>query len=197
MHTTAVHVAGRSEIPMLADALARAFYDDPVCQHVWPNDARRRTYANLSFTRQMEVLWDRRVIHADAETRSVAVWARPDEWDIPLQAVLRTVPTWLRARVGLRALLAYLRTDKLHPEEPHWYLEFLGTVPEAQGKGLGGAVLEPVLAQADREGVAVWTWSSNRKNLAFYHRHGFVVLDELPFADRGPSIFPIRRAPQD
>lgn len=65
-----------------------------------------------------------------------------------------------------------------------------------QGKGLGGQVLTPVLDRADAEGVPVWTWSSNQRNLAFYHRYGFEVLDELPFASGGPSIYPIRREPR-
>jgi GNAT superfamily N-acetyltransferase len=135
-------------------------------------------------------------VHTDADVSSVAVWARPDEWRMPTPAVLRVTVASLRNRVRVAALLAYLRTDALHPDEPHWFLEFLGTIPERQGKGLGGQILAPTLAKADAEGIPVWTWSSNRDNLPFYHRHGFVVLDELPFAKGGPSIFPIRREPR-
>ncbi len=104
--------------------------------------------------------------------------------------------TAVRNRVKMSSLLAYLRTDALHPDEEHWYLEFLGTVPERQGKGLAGKVLAPVLAQADAEGMPVWAWSSNRRNLAFYHRQRFELVDELPFATNGPAIFPIRREPR-
>jgi GNAT superfamily N-acetyltransferase len=29
----------------------------------------------------------------------------------------------------------------LHPEEPHWYLPWIGVRPEAQGRGVGSALL--------------------------------------------------------
>ncbi|MBI2169103.1 MAG: GNAT family N-acetyltransferase [Actinobacteria bacterium] len=196
METASVRCADRVDVPAAAQCLARAFYDDPVCRFVWPDDSRRAERAGRSFRRQIDALWARREVHADDDFRCVAVWARPDEWQIPTGALLKILPTWLRARVPVAALAAYIRTDALHPEEPHWYLEFLGTAPEHRGQGLGGRVIEPVLRQADEEGVAVWTWSSNRQNLAFYHRQGFEVLDELPFATGGPPIFPIRREPQ-
>lgn len=193
METVTVRRAERGHVGHVARSLAQAFYDDPVCRFAWPDDARRLARSQRSFASQIDALWPRRELHGDEHFRSVAVWARPDEWQIPTKAVLRVFATSIRTRVRMAALLAYLRTDALHPEEPHWYLEFLGTVPEHQGKGLGAKVLAPVLQRADDEGIAVWTWSSNPRNLAFYHRHGFEVLDELPFASDGPPIFPIRR----
>jgi GNAT superfamily N-acetyltransferase len=196
METTAVRRAERTDIPAVARALASAFDDDPVCMYAWPDDARRARRSERSFATQVDALWDRREVYVDEGFSSVVVWARPDEWKFPARAVVRFSLAALRTRVRPSALLAYLRTDALHPEEPHWYLEILGTVPEKQGKGLGGQVLAPVLARADQEGVPVWTWSSNKRNLAFYHRHGFEVLDELPFAQGGPSIYPIRREPR-
>ena len=188
--------ADRSDIPAVATSLAAAFYDDPVVSFAWPDSRRRFRRSERHFASQLHALWDRREVHALHDHSSVAVWARPDEWQIPPRAVLRVAAASFRARVRAKALLAYLKTDALHPGEPHWYLEFLGTIPEKQGKGLGARVLAPVLARADEEGIPVWTWSSNRNNLAFYHRHGFEVLEERPFAAGGPPIFPIRRAPR-
>lgn len=196
METVTVNQVERSDAADAARALSQAFYDDPVCGHVWPEAGTRLARSERTFAAQIGVLWVRREVHADDRFGSVAVWARPDEWEIPFGAVVRILPSYLRNRVHLSALRAYLGTDKLHPEEPHWYLEYLGTVPERQGKGLGGQVLARGLRLADDEGVPVWTWSSNRRNLAFYHRHGFEVLDELPFSPGGPPIFPIRREPR-
>jgi GNAT superfamily N-acetyltransferase len=194
--TTAVRRVERGDIEAAARTLAAAFHDDPVCRFAWPNDDKRLRRSDRSFASQIRILWNRREVHTDDQFSSVAVWARPGEWQIPNKAVARVLATSLRTRVRMAALLAYLRTDALHPEEPHWYLEFLGTAPDKQGKGCGALVLARGLAQADEEGLPVWTWSSNQRNLAFYHRHGFEVLDELPFARGGPPIFPIRRDPR-
>lgn len=196
MEATTICRPLRSDIGSVAHALALAFEDDPVCTFAWPDDARRLRRSERSFAGQTRALWDRREIYADETFSSIAVWARPDEWKIPTGAVLRITASSVRNRVRLAALMGYLHTDALHPDEPHWYLEFLGTVPDKQGTGLGGQVLAPVLERADEQGTAVWAWSSNRRNLAFYHRHGFEVEDELSFAAGGPPIFPIRRPPR-
>jgi GNAT superfamily N-acetyltransferase len=192
-----VRVAERNAVPQVAASLAKAFYDDPVCSFAYPGDTTRLRRLEILFATQARALWNQREIHIADDFSSAAVWARPGEWKMSTLGLLRgIVPASLRTRPKLAALRGYLGTDRLHPDEPHWYLEFLGTVPAQQGKGLGAHVLAPVLRRCDEEGVPVWTWSSNENNLPFYHRQGFEVLDKLEFAPGGPTIFPIRRDPR-
>ena len=40
---------------------------------------------------------------------------------------------------------------RYHPKEPHWYLPFIGVDPAQQGKGLGAALLKPVLSKCDED----------------------------------------------
>ncbi len=65
---------------------------------------------------------------------------------------------------------------------PHWYLWALGVAPERQGQGIGGALLAPILARADAEGLPCYLETQTEANVAFYARRGFEVLaaDELP-----------------
>jgi GNAT superfamily N-acetyltransferase len=192
-----VRVASRDDVHGVAVALGRAFYDDPVCSFAYPSDSSRGRRLEVFFATQARALWKQREIHLSDDYSSAAIWAPPGEWKMSVLGLLRgIIPATLRTRPKLAALRGYLGTDRLHPDEPHWYLEVLGTVPEKQGKGLGGDVLAPVLRRCDEEGVPVWTWSSNERNLAFYYRQGFEVLDKLEFVPGGPPIFPIRRAPR-
>ena len=64
-----------------------------------------------------------------------------------------------------------------------WILATMGTSPMAQGRGLGTEVLKPRLAALDADGARAVLETSDRRNLGFYERLGFVVvaeLDELP-----------------
>ena len=61
----------------------------------------------------------------------------------------------------------------LHPTEPHWYLPWMGVVPEAQGMGIGGALLHEGLARADADRLPVYLEATTRRSAAFYARHGF------------------------
>ena len=54
-----------------------------------------------------------------------------------------------------------------HPKGPeHWYLQYLGVEPRRQGKGLGGALLAPVLERCDGEGVPAHLETSTERNRA-------------------------------
>src|SRR5437763_1924037 len=103
METAAVRRTERSEVGSVAATLARAFFDDPVCSFAWPNDVKRLRRAERSFAAQINALWARREIHTDDTLSSVAVWARPDEWQIPTAAVLRVLAGSIRTRVRLAA----------------------------------------------------------------------------------------------
>lgn len=93
------------------------------------------------------------------------------------------------------ALELFERMTQHRPATPHHYLALLATRPDCQGQGLGSALLGPVLARSDREGVPAYTESSNPRNIRLYERHGFGVVDELTLPD-GPPLWPMWREPR-
>ena len=62
--------------------------------------------------------------------------------------------------------------------EPHWYLWVLGVAPESQHKGIGRALLEPILERAEADHVACYLETQTEGNVAFYRACGFEVLEE-------------------
>ncbi len=61
---------------------------------------------------------------------------------------------------------------------PHTYLFILGTEPEYQGRGLGSALLTPLLARSLSQGLPCYLETFNPINLPFYERHGFRIVHE-------------------
>ncbi len=82
-----------------------------------------------------------------------------------------------------------------HPEEPHWYLNFIGVDTHRQGQGLGSAVLKASLASVDEEGAIAYLESSNVVNIPLYERFGFEVTKEIQVND-SPVIYPMVRPAQ-
>ena len=70
--------------------------------------------------------------------------------------------------------------EPYHREAParHWYLLVVGVDKSLQGRGLGSALLQPILDQADAEAMPCYLETFQPKNLPFYERHGFHVLRE-------------------
>jgi GNAT superfamily N-acetyltransferase len=56
-----------------------------------------------------------------------------------------------------------------------WYLSIVGVLPAWQNRGLGGALIAPVLEQADRAGVPTFLETFTPRNEPFYQRLGYRV----------------------
>ncbi len=106
-----------------------------------------------------------------------------------------TAPFLVSART-VRALRLLFEVDSLHPKEPHWYLATLGTAPERQGQGVGAALLQPVLDRADEDGMPAYLESSKERNVPFYARFGFEVVEELHSKASGPPMWRMWREPR-
>jgi ribosomal protein S18 acetylase RimI-like enzyme len=84
---------------------------------------------------------------------------------------------------------------RYHPQEPHWFLPFIGVDPSHQGKGYGGALMQHALVPCDRDDTLAYLESSNPKNIPLYERHGFELLGTIQVGT-SPPIFPMLRKPR-
>jgi GNAT superfamily N-acetyltransferase len=137
----------------------------------------------------------------EGEVVAASLWDPPGHWKIPVMAQLKMAPSLLVRVFGARSfshLRDYARVEALHAEhtEPHYYLAVLGTDPDHQGKGLGSALMQPILDRCDEEGVGAYLESSKESNIPFYSRHGFEVVSEHVFHQGGPSLWPMWRTPR-
>lgn len=186
-------VATAADAPALATALARAFHDDPVAEFSNPRAAAREARLEFFFAGRLRTLLDDELCFCDDDQRGAALWAAPDRWHVPPREALRTLRL-VNHRAPL-LMAGFARVEKLHPREPHFYLASLGVEPGAQGRGLGSALMRPMLERCDREGVPAYLESSKARNVDFYGRHGFRVTGEMRFP-RGPRLWLMWRDPR-
>lgn len=98
------------------------------------------------------------------------------------------------ARLG-HALALITKMEHRHLREPHYYIPYVGVVPEAQGQGLGTVLLEATLERCDRERTPAYLEASNERNAALYARLGFEHLGEFTLGS-SPPLWPMRREPR-
>jgi GNAT superfamily N-acetyltransferase len=190
--------ASPDEVPALAGALARAFHDDPAFSWVLHDDPRRMKILEQGFEVFLSRIWlEQEETYATAGTVAVAVWERPDEWKVAVSRQLRMLPVMLKVfgRHLPRVLRALTVLEGKHPREPHYYLAFIGVDPEWQGRGLGGAVLAPILQRCDEERMPAFLEASTPRNRALYERHGFAVTEEFRLGGGAPPQWRMWRAP--
>jgi GNAT superfamily N-acetyltransferase len=198
----AVRTARRDEAALLGEVLADAFAEDPVFAWLIPPRLRGRDNRLRTFFTSMSrgYLRQGKPCYLTGDASAAALWAAPGAWAMPLsQIILEAAPSGLAFRSRLlRALRTQLQIERLHLEQsrPHWYLGYLGTRRDRQGKGLGTQMLREVLAGLDTDGVPAYLESSNERNLPLYERNGFRVVGELQALGHGPTIWRMWREPQ-
>jgi ribosomal protein S18 acetylase RimI-like enzyme len=191
--------ATRADRAGVADALADAFWDDPVMSWILREEgSRRRRLARLFGAQLRGHYLPLGTVWTTPDHAGAALWAPPGHAIVPARTILRRLPEMLRAlgRHTVRAVRTLNHVERQHPKEPHWYLGVLGTRTAAQGRGIGSALLLPVLDRCDAEGIPAYLESSKHSNIAFYRRHGFEVTGEIALPFGGPSVWPMWRDPR-
>jgi GNAT superfamily N-acetyltransferase len=194
-----VVVADPGDLPGLCDSLGDAFRTDPVMSWILKDeDSRLARLARLFSVQLRGHYLPLGTVWTTPDRAGASLWAPPGHAIVPTTTILKYLPDVLRAlgRHTLRALRSLNYIEGLHPKEPHWYLGVLGTRTAAQGRGIGSALLTPVLDRCDEEGIPAFLESSKESNIAFYRRHGFEVTGEIPLPLGGPSVWPMWRDPR-
>lgn len=177
---------------------ARAFHDDPLFSHLYPDAASRpqrfatehAAYIRRIYLPHGTALVAAREGGASGALDAIGLWLPPEALG-RIGAAERACLPALRRATGLAHLKRTLRTydafDRAFPRG-RWfhYLGLLATAPEAQGHGLGSALVSAGTARADREGTGCYLETGTEANVAFYAHHGFRVMHEIPLPDGGP-----------
>jgi GNAT superfamily N-acetyltransferase len=69
-----------------------------------------------------------------------------------------------------------------------WFLNLLFVLPERWGEGIGGTLLDAVLAEARRQScsrIVLWTEEDNERSHRLYRRRGFSPTGRLIGDDAG------------
>lgn len=163
---------------------ARAFLNDPLWVYLIPDLRQRQIY----LPRFSRVLFHFGILNGQAygvgdPLAGVAIWSAPGQ-TTRLSAALRA--GWPRLLFS-PFLFQFVRAgeifgrfgemQKQYAPDPHYYLNTISVLPEAQGQGIASKLIRPFLAQADREGVSAYTETMTPSNVGLYQHYGFQVME--------------------
>lgn len=178
------------------EVMGRAFFDDPVSMYLFP-DERKREAGFAAFTGlAIDAFGASGLVLTNDAVQGAAVWQRPSPNPSSALAQLRMGlrMLWISGRRFREAARLGELMSEHHLRDPHYYLAALGTDPSHQRKGIGSALIQPVLERCDKERVPAYLESSKRANIPFYNKHGFEVIEEIEVPG-GPKLWPMIRQP--
>ncbi len=183
---------------------ARAFWDDPLFDFLSGGDllGEYRVLPSVFRAAMRDLRTDaaERYVSLVAEKpRGFAGWLGPGAFPRSrrerMTRDVRAASVLVRLRNRRKALNLLQEVERRHPTESHWYLALLATDPSVQGRGIGTALLRPVLDRCDAEGIPAYTETQKPGNVSWYGRSGFVTVDEIILPGT-PSVWRLWRDPR-
>ena len=189
------------DLPSAAQALSRAFHDDPLQSYVFPDPAERIARSPAHFTPLLRYgLLFGEVLTNGGECAGAAVWLGPNAWEVTPEraeaAGLDVLPQEIGQAAAERFLTALTSIEPCHRSDvppAHWYVMVVGVAPEARGLGLGRALLQPIMDRADSSGLPCYLETAQPDNVAFYEHLGFQRIVETVAEPSGLKLRTFRR----
>jgi GNAT superfamily N-acetyltransferase len=181
----------------LTNVLARAFFEDPIMRWAIPSDERRARIDRPLFEAFVRAYQRLNESYIAANGAGAALWAPPGTQAVPddeAEAFGAQIEE-IAGKDAPRLFELMALMDEHHPHAPVYYLQLLGVDPDAQGRGIGSALLDAVLTRADRDGVPSYLEATSERNAKLYEKHGFIATETLTLPD-GPPLYPMWREPR-
>ncbi|MGH2539345.1 MAG: GNAT family N-acetyltransferase [Actinomycetota bacterium] len=188
-----IRAAGPERIDALAEVFSRAFADDPMIRWPLPDapdlpDRTREVFASIYLDiADQDVIWEA----GDADGFAVWIPAGAADDMFESDAAVRAQLAPLTDDDGERYELLWTWIEERVPEDV-WYLDALGVEPGKQGAGIGSALIRHGLAAAALASVDAFLETGQERNVAYYERFGFRIVDHGSPTPDGPHIWFMR-----
>lgn len=191
-----------SDVEQAAQVLAQSFVEDPLVSFMLPSRASRirtlvkffRVYGEISIKNHCG-------FGVGEPLQGVAYWKPPDQDDmsISVNSLGKFLPLLITTfPIGyFRAKPITNQIDLLHKkyaDEPHFYLDNLGVLPSARGKGISSKLIRPFLEMADSQKVVTYTDTVTPANVRLYEHFGFECVEKSDIPSTGITVFALRRS---
>jgi len=194
-------------VPLSLDRLAEAsrvvgaaFDDDPVTSFLYPDSSRRRGYLwAIGVGLRTALPLGATYTTPAPGIEGVAAFAPPGRYPRPWWVEawqFRAAPLRVPLGTMLRAVRVSDALSRVHPKEPHWFLETLAVHPDRQRQGVGSFLIMPTLERADRDALPVYLETTKPANVTYYRRFGFEVLEDLTVGGGELRVWTMLRPPR-
>ena len=192
-----IRKATYNDVNKLANTLAESFNDDPYVNWILRKDKKRNSGLLALFTGCLKkICMPHDEVFTTEDYSGTSLWLPPGKTKISFLKQLTLLPIILKV-TGFSRLNRFMDImdliNEIHPEKKHYFLQYMGVIREHRSKGIGSSLLKPIIEKSKEEKCGIYLENSKEKNISFYEKNGFKVLDEVKINDELPPFWPMWR----
>jgi ribosomal protein S18 acetylase RimI-like enzyme len=192
-----------SQSHKVVSVLCAAFFNYPEFKYYFPSSRPRNRCLPFYLGNVIRTAMRFGEVYTNDEVSGVIFTLPPDhtkisQWEY-IQCGFLFTPLVLGLQTFIRSQEAEDHLLKQHEEimdgRSHYYLWGLVVDPSSKQKGIGTALLKPVLAKADAEKEAFYLETHDELNVAYYQRFGFQLQRTSTIPKTDVSVWSMVREP--
>ncbi len=172
------------QIKMASDVLSASFFDYPMFTFYFPDPKRRTRYLSWYFRNILNCALRYGEVYTTPENSGVIFTLPPGHTKISMWEYIQNgfflTPFVLGFRnykqsMDCESFVGYTK-EKLMKNRPHYYLWGLAVDPSQKAKGIGAALMQPVMAKADARKMPIYLETHDEKNVQYYQKYSFDLI---------------------
>ncbi|WP_345952130.1 GNAT family N-acetyltransferase (plasmid) [Mucilaginibacter sp. PAMB04274] len=185
--------ADKNQKSHVIEILTNSFEDNQSVNYIVKQDSKRKERIRALMDYSFEICYMFGAVYLSDDKKGCALVLYPDQKKFSIKSTLLDVQLLLNA-IGLtRAGKAMSRESAIksnYPNEPIYYLWFLGVFNADQNNGVGSQLLKEIIQDSQKQQKPIYLETSTIKNIPWYQKFGFSIYQELDF---GYKLFMLRR----
>jgi hypothetical protein len=182
-----------SDKDLVVDILANSLDDNKSVNYIVKQDGKRIRRLKRLMEYSFDICYRYGDVFLSDDKKGCALVVMPDKKKTTFKSILLDAKLALTC-IGLsgikKAMKRESRINKVHPDQPIYYLWFIGVDTKSQSMGIGSGLLKEVIKQSIIRNRPIYLETSTVKNLPWYQKFGFTIFEELDF---GYTLFCLKR----
>ncbi len=196
-----VRHALRADLETVRDTLVDGFIEDPYFRWQYPDDSTYKKHAGEWFGLITEACFSRGHTYLVDDGAAAAIFIPPDV-QLAEDSAFARAATLLNEQLGeemameVISVLGVMAEHEPADKGPHFQCVYIACRSASRGCGFGADAMRRVTQICDNEGIGAYLVSSNPKNVTFYEREGYRIIEDVYPIDGGPLMRPMWRDPR-
>ena len=181
-----MRIATLADVDLIKNILLVSFKNDP---HVnWLlEESKNKSKLNALIDYVVHQTLRKGEIYLSDDDDAVALWDFERNEKLSFHYIWRNLAFLIQ--IGIKPVVRIVNSEahvhnnfRKYPRYCHLYM--IGVKPEAQGKGLASALMNPMIQRMKEKSIPLFLETANPRNVGIYKKKGFKIFETLTIGDR-------------